>query len=116
MNFYFSDPELSVRLGRIHEADRYFLTTSCHLSVFPQLLTRPVHDAGTSLIGVSPEFEIALYTLYYVLGEFGDNGGESGRNPAQLGPYSVTVTCHKYGQVCASIWNNPPSPGAGFFL
>jgi hypothetical protein len=62
----------------------------------PCALTR---DAGTSLVGVSPEFEIALYTLYYKLGEFADNGGESGRNPAQIGPYSVTVTCHKYGEV-----------------
>ena len=47
---------------------------------------------GTSFIGVSPEFELALYTMAFLTGE--DNnavtlntGGES---------FDLNVKCHKY--------------------
>lgn len=40
------------------------------------------------LVGVSPEFEIALYTLCFVCGE------ES--NFVEIGPYDVIIQCYKY--------------------
>jgi hypothetical protein len=43
---------------------------------------------SSSLIGVSPEFEVALYTLCFLCGE------ES--NIVTLGPYRTEITCHKY--------------------
>lgn len=46
-------------------------------------------SVSTSLIGVSPEFEIALYTLCFFV------GGEDNR--VQLGPYSVNIKCYRLG-------------------
>ncbi|XP_020094822.1 poly(U)-specific endoribonuclease-B-like isoform X2 [Ananas comosus] len=46
-------------------------------------------SVSTSLIGVSPEFEIALYTLCFFV------GGED--NHVQLGPYSVNIKCYRLG-------------------
>ena len=53
---------------------------------------------------MSPEFEIALYTLCFLCGRFEDNDGQSSRTPAQLGPYRVDVICHKFQQA------RPPPP------
>ena len=39
-------------------------------------------------IGVSPEFEMALYTLCFFCGEE--------KNIVQLGPYAVEVTCYRW--------------------
>ncbi|KAF0761003.1 hypothetical protein AaE_003484 [Aphanomyces astaci] len=49
--------------------------------------TKPV---STSLIGVSPEFEVALYTLCFL------NGDEA--NEVQLGPYRAIVKCFCIGR------------------
>ncbi|KAG4040440.1 hypothetical protein PC123_g24021 [Phytophthora cactorum] len=45
---------------------------------------------STSLIGVSPEFEMALYTLCYL------NGQEN--NHVQLGPYLCNIKCFTFGR------------------
>uniref|UniRef100_M4BMD6 EndoU domain-containing protein n=1 Tax=Hyaloperonospora arabidopsidis (strain Emoy2) TaxID=559515 RepID=M4BMD6_HYAAE len=45
---------------------------------------------STSLIGVSPEFEMALYTLCFL------NGQEN--NPVQLGPYLCNIKCFSFGR------------------
>lgn len=44
---------------------------------------------SSTLVGVSPEFEIALYTLCFFA------GGEE--NHIQLGPYSVNIKCYRLG-------------------
>ncbi|CEG43062.1 poly-specific endoribonuclease-b-like [Plasmopara halstedii] len=44
---------------------------------------------STSLIGVSPEFEMALYTICFL------NGEEN--NHVQLGPYLVNIKCFAFG-------------------
>ncbi|KAF0690647.1 Aste57867_17953 [Aphanomyces stellatus] len=49
--------------------------------------TKPI---STSLIGVSPEFEMALYTMCFL------NGQEE--NEVQLGPYRVIVKCFSIGR------------------
>ncbi|CAI5745727.1 unnamed protein product [Peronospora destructor] len=49
--------------------------------------TKPV---STSLIGVSPEFEIALYTMCFF------NGQEN--NHVQLGPYLCNIKCFSFGR------------------
>ncbi|PIA50382.1 hypothetical protein AQUCO_01300847v1 [Aquilegia coerulea] len=46
-------------------------------------------SVSSSLIGVSPEFEVALYTLCFFM------GGED--NHIQLGPYSVNIKCYRLG-------------------
>lgn len=46
-------------------------------------------SVSTTLLGVSPEFEIALYTLCFFV------GGED--NHVHLGPYSVNLKCHRLG-------------------
>ncbi|XP_039046844.1 poly(U)-specific endoribonuclease-B-like, partial [Hibiscus syriacus] len=51
---------------------------------------------STILIGVSPEFEIALYTLCFF-------GGEKD-NHVQLGPYSVNIKCYRFGDKISSVF------------
>ncbi|KAF3340449.1 poly(U)-specific endoribonuclease-B-like protein [Carex littledalei] len=46
-------------------------------------------SVSSTLIGVSPEFEIALYTLCYFVGRE-DNG-------VNLGPYCVNIKCYRMG-------------------
>lgn len=51
---------------------------------------REIKPVSTSLIGVSPEFELALYTLCFL------NGKED--NVLQLGPYLVNIKCFSFGR------------------
>ncbi|KAF7010255.1 hypothetical protein CFC21_024688 [Triticum aestivum] len=46
-------------------------------------------SVSSSLIGVSPEFELALYTLCFFM------GGEDNR--VDIGPYTVNVKCYRMG-------------------
>lgn len=47
-------------------------------------------SVSSTLIGVSPEFEIALYTLCFFVGEED--------NHVCLGPYSVNIKCYRLGK------------------
>ncbi|KAJ8513761.1 hypothetical protein OPV22_004195 [Ensete ventricosum] len=47
-------------------------------------------SVSSTLIGVSPEFEIALYTLCFFVGEE--------ENHVCLGPYSVNIKCYRLGK------------------
>ncbi|XP_051144605.1 uncharacterized protein LOC127260741 isoform X3 [Andrographis paniculata] len=51
---------------------------------------------SSTLIGVSPEFEIALYTLCFYLGEED--------NHVELGPYNVNVKCYRHGNKLGSAF------------
>ncbi|KAE8683957.1 beta-amylase 3 [Hibiscus syriacus] len=51
---------------------------------------------STTLIGASPEFEIALYTLCFFV------GGKD--NHVQLGPYSVNIKCCRFGDKIDSVF------------
>lgn len=51
---------------------------------------------SSSLVGVSPEFEIALYTLCFFV------GGED--NQVYLGPYSVNIKCYRLGNKIGSAF------------
>ncbi|XP_066343582.1 uncharacterized protein [Miscanthus floridulus] len=46
-------------------------------------------SVSSTLIGVSPEFEVALYTLCFFV------GGEDNR--VDIGPYSVNIKCYRLG-------------------
>lgn len=53
-------------------------------------------SVSSTLIGVSPEFEIALYTLCFFM------GGEE--NHIQLGPYPVNIKCYRLGDKIGSAF------------
>ncbi|PKA58881.1 poly(U)-specific endoribonuclease [Apostasia shenzhenica] len=47
-------------------------------------------SVSSTLVGVSPEFELALYTLCFFVGEED--------NHVRLGPYSVNIKCYRLGR------------------
>ncbi|THG10658.1 poly(U)-specific endoribonuclease-B-like [Camellia sinensis] len=53
-------------------------------------------SVSSTLIGVSPEFEIALYTLCFYMGRED--------NHVQLGPYPVNVKCYRLGNKIGSAF------------
>lgn len=53
-------------------------------------------SVSSTLVGVSPEFEIALYTLCFY------TGGED--NHVQLGPYPVNIKCYRLGNKIGSAF------------
>ncbi|CAN1748508.1 Uridylate-specific endoribonuclease B [Linum perenne] len=53
-------------------------------------------SVSSTMIGVSPEFEIALYTLCFYA------GGEE--NHVELGPYSVNIKCYRFGNRLGSAF------------
>ncbi|XP_015959947.1 uncharacterized protein LOC107483842 [Arachis duranensis] len=53
-------------------------------------------SVSSTLVGVSPEFEIALYTLCFYVGEED--------NHIQLGPYSVNIKCYRLGNRIGSVY------------
>ncbi|KAI3453440.1 hypothetical protein Pfo_010103 [Paulownia fortunei] len=53
-------------------------------------------SVSSTLIGVSPEFEIAIYTLCFYL------GGED--NHVELGPYPVNIKCYRLGNKIGSAF------------
>ncbi|KAF7828505.1 poly(U)-specific endoribonuclease-B-like isoform X2 [Senna tora] len=53
-------------------------------------------SVSSTLVGVSPEFELALYTLCFYM------GGED--NHIQLGPYPVNIKCYRFGDRIGSVF------------
>ncbi|KAK6947483.1 EndoU ribonuclease, C-terminal [Dillenia turbinata] len=53
-------------------------------------------SVSSTLVGVSPEFEVALYTLCFYM------GGED--NYVQLGSYPVNIKCYRFGDRIGSIF------------
>ncbi|XP_038726283.1 poly(U)-specific endoribonuclease-B-like isoform X2 [Tripterygium wilfordii] len=53
-------------------------------------------SVSSTLVGVSPEFEIALYTLCFYV------GGED--NHIQLGPCPVNIKCYRFGERIGSVF------------
>lgn len=53
-------------------------------------------SVSSTLIGVSPEFELALYTLCFYV------GGED--NHVELGPYPVNIKCYRMGNKIGSVF------------
>ncbi|XP_073047861.1 uncharacterized protein [Primulina eburnea] len=53
-------------------------------------------SVSSTLVGVSPEFEVAIYTLCFYL------GGED--NHVELGPYLVNIKCYRLGNRIGSVF------------
>lgn len=53
-------------------------------------------SVSSTLVGVSPEFEIAIYTLCFYM------GGEE--NHVELGPYPVNIKCYRLGNRIGSAF------------
>ncbi|KAK3225055.1 hypothetical protein Dsin_004917 [Dipteronia sinensis] len=53
-------------------------------------------SVSSTLVGVSPEFEIALYTLCFFMGRED--------NHIQLGPYPVNIKCYRFGEKIGSVF------------
>ncbi|KAK9266948.1 hypothetical protein L1049_027207 [Liquidambar formosana] len=53
-------------------------------------------SVSSTMIGVSPEFEMALYTLCFYVGRED--------NPVQLGPYPVNIKCYRFRDKIGSVF------------
>ncbi|OWM88315.1 hypothetical protein CDL15_Pgr003727 [Punica granatum] len=53
-------------------------------------------SVSSTLVGVSPEFEVALYTLCFFVGQED--------NHVQLGPYPVNIKCYRLGERIGSVF------------
>ncbi|KAK4793246.1 hypothetical protein SAY86_023681 [Trapa natans] len=53
-------------------------------------------SVSSTLVGVSPEFEVALYTLCFFVGQED--------NYVQLGPYHVNIKCYRLGERIGSVF------------
>lgn len=53
-------------------------------------------SVSSTLVGVSPEFEIALYTLCFFAG--------TEDNHIQIGPYPVNIKCYRFGDRIGSVF------------
>lgn len=53
-------------------------------------------SVSSTLVGVSPEFEIALYTLCFFVGQED--------NHIQIGPYAVNIKCYRLGNQIGSVF------------
>lgn len=53
-------------------------------------------SVSSTLVGVSPEFEVALYTLCFFVGQED--------NHVRLGPYPVNIKCYRLGERIGSVF------------
>ncbi|KDO36354.1 hypothetical protein CISIN_1g036043mg, partial [Citrus sinensis] len=77
------------RRGQIPDSETQLLTVQFEWNDI-------LKSVSTTLVGVSPEFEIALYTLCFFV------GGED--NYVQLGPYPVNIKCYRFGDRIGSVF------------
>ncbi|KAB1215730.1 Poly(U)-specific endoribonuclease-B [Morella rubra] len=77
------------RRGQIPDSDTQLLTVQFEWNGV-------LKSVSSTLIGVSPEFEIALYTLCFYVGEED--------NHVELGPYPVDIKCYRLGDRIGSAF------------
>ncbi|XP_065879044.1 uncharacterized protein [Euphorbia lathyris] len=77
------------RRGQIPESDTQLLTSQFEWNGV-------LKSVSSILIGASPEFEVALYTLCFYV------GGED--NHVELGPYPVNIKCYRFGDRIGSVF------------
>ncbi|KAG8634216.1 poly(U)-specific endoribonuclease-B isoform X2 [Manihot esculenta] len=77
------------RRGQIPDSDTQLLTVQFEWNGI-------LKSVSSILVGVSPEFEVALYTLCFYL------GGED--NHMELGPYPVNIKCYRFGNRIGSVF------------
>lgn len=77
------------RRGQIPDSDTQLLTLQFEWNGV-------LKSVSSTLVGVSPEFEIALYTLCFYM------GGEN--NHVELGPYPVNIKCYRLGNKIGSAF------------
>lgn len=77
------------RRGQIPDSDTQLLTVQFEWNGI-------LKSVSSILVGVSPEFEVALYTLCFYL------GGED--NHIELGPYPVNIKCYRFGNRIGSVF------------
>jgi poly(U)-specific endoribonuclease len=77
------------RRGQILDSDTQLLTIQFEWNGV-------LKSVSSTLVGVSPEFEIALYTLCFFVGQED--------NHVELGPYPVNVKCYRLGNKIGSAF------------
>ncbi|KAL5748342.1 hypothetical protein ACOSP7_025371 [Xanthoceras sorbifolium] len=77
------------RRGQIPDSETQLLTVQFEWNGI-------LKSVSSTLIGVSPEFEIALYTLCFFMGRE--------ENRIQLGPYPVNIKCYRFGDKIGSVF------------
>ncbi|WCJ20749.1 Uridylate-specific endoribonuclease [Euphorbia peplus] len=77
------------RRGQIPESETQLLTVQFEWNGV-------LKSVSSMLIGVSPEFEVALYTLCFYVGREDNN--------VEFGPYSVNIKCYRFGDRMGSVF------------
>lgn len=68
-----------------------------HILTFQFSWNDELKPISTSFIGVSPEFELALYTLCFMF-DLGADGDIDGETITEVGPYDVKIRAYKIGR------------------
>lgn len=92
IQFYLQEKDGKVDYQGYIIGKRPELADKSHLVTIKFNWNKEVKPMGSSFIGTSPEFEVALYTICFLCGKEGDTTDE-----ISFAGYDIIVTCYKHG-------------------